>query len=163
MIEPRDNPTTAQRVMVLQIITAAMVLGVVMFGLVSVFALNSFQQPPAGQIVSIVAAGFALLAFVMHLFVPEAVAASVLKQSSASNRVDKLAAAYQTRHIVKLAILEGAAFFALVAGTVEHQLWTLAIAVALVIVMLAEFPTQTRLNHWTESRQESSGGQPLDS
>lgn len=165
MSEHRDNPTPAQRLMVLQIISVAMMFGVVMFGLISVFVLKAFQQPPGWSTISVVAAGFAVIAFVMHLVVPGAVAASVLKQgsTSAANGVGALAAAYQTRHIVKLAILEGAAFFALVAGIMEHHPWTLAIAAALVLVMLAEFPTQTRLNHWMESRQDSLGGRPLDS
>lgn len=139
-----QQPTTSeQAVRVLQIITAAMVMGVVMFAGISVLALEALSDPPDGFLLSGMAAGFAGIAFVMHLVVPAVIA----KQQARSASAEQLFGVYQTKTIIGLALLEGAAFLNIVAVMVEHNWWSLAVAGGLVFWMLAMFPTQTRVAH----------------
>jgi hypothetical protein len=71
---------------------------------------------------------------------------------------------YQTRMIISCALLEGAAFFNVVAYFIERQPWNLWIALVLVLMILAHFPTTLRLTSWVEdelaeiARMQSMGG-----
>ena len=137
-----------------QIITGAMVSGVVTFGAVVVFALGALTEPPSGFIISGVGAVFSLVAFVLHLVIPSVIAA---QQSHGANK-QQLYGIYLQKTIVGLALLEGAAFFNLIACIVEHNWWSLAIAGGLCFWMLAMFPTRTKIEHWAETQQMSLGG-----
>ncbi len=150
MSNPLANPEQALRAM--QIIAVALVLGVLVFGLMAVFAIGALDEPADGFIVSAVGAAFAAGAFVMHLIVPNLMTQP--SRDDAANR-DELAhyRIYMTRMIVGLAILEGAAFFNIIAAIIEHNWWSLAIAGTLVFWMLAMFPTRTRVKHWVEAQQ----------
>jgi hypothetical protein len=61
-----------------------------------------------------------------------------------------LAASYLTRLIIGDALLEGAAFFNLVAYLIEQQVFSLAVAGALLLIILAQFPSLSRLTDWVE-------------
>lgn len=58
---------------------------------------------------------------------------------------------FQSELIVRLALLEGAAFFAVIAHMMEGTLLPLLAALVLVILMLASFPTDERFRAWVES------------
>jgi hypothetical protein len=60
---------------------------------------------------------------------------------------------FQTRLIIGFAMLEGAAFLQAIAYMVEGQLFSLAIGLALVLVMAMAFPTRSRLENWIERRK----------
>lgn len=57
-------------------------------------------------------------------------------------------AAFQTRLIIRLALLEGATFFCLVAHMLERQWPSLLAAAVLLGLMAANFPTRGRLDSW---------------
>jgi hypothetical protein len=65
--------------------------------------------------------------------------------------VAPLAAIYQTRTIVAAAMLEGAAFFAVTAFMIGRQSLALYVAMALVVLILSQFPTAPRLESWLET------------
>jgi hypothetical protein len=140
----------------MQIIAIALVMGVVVFGLVAVFMLGALEQPAGGFIVSLIAAVFASGAFVMHLVVPNMMAPSPRGDVPAADELTCYQQ-YQARTIIGLAILEGAAFFNIIATIVEHNWWSLAIAGCLVFWMLAMFPTRTRVKHWVEAQRFARG------
>ncbi|MGD9857932.1 MAG: hypothetical protein AB7U20_23555 [Planctomycetaceae bacterium] len=146
MSQPASSPE--QVVRVLQIITGALVMGVVMFAAIAGLAAGALSGPPSGVIVSGVAVVLAAASFVMHLIVPPVIA----KQAGHATDTQGLYGVYQTKTIVGLAILEGAAFFNIVAAMIENNWWSLAIAGGLVFWMLALFPTQTRVAHWVEAQ-----------
>jgi hypothetical protein len=50
--------------------------------------------------------------------------------------------------IIKLALLESAAFFNVIATVVEHNWWSLGLAGLLVGWMLTNFPTRSRVERW---------------
>jgi hypothetical protein len=64
---------------------------------------------------------------------------------------------YQTATIVGAALLEGAAFFLLVAYFVEGTSWTLpaALAVWLLLAWL-HFPTRSSVEHWLTEQQDEA-------
>ena len=148
--------TPEQAVRVMQIIAGALVMGVVTFGLVAVFIVGAFDEPADGFIISAIAAAFASGAFVMHLVVPGMMTASSRGDAAAADE-SSLYQIYQVRMIVGLAMLEGAAFFNIIATILEHNWWSLAIAGVLVLWMLAMFPTTTRVKHWVETQSFNHG------
>lgn len=153
-----SNPITTpeQAVRAMQIIAGALIMGVVTFGLVAVFIIGALDEPADGIIFSAVGAAFASGAFVMHLVVPGMMTASSRGDAAALDD-SSLYQTYQVRMIVGLALLEGAAFFNIIAAIVEHNWWSLAIAGALVLWMLAMFPTTTRVKHWVETQSFNRG------
>ena len=142
-------PTLDQTVRALQIITGSLVMGVLLLAAIAVVGLGVLAPPPQGLILSGIGVVFAVAAFVMHLVVP----AIIARQQARSAEGDALHGIYQQKTIVGLAILEGAAFFNLVALIVEHNWWSLAIAGGLVFWMLAMFPTKTSVDQWVETQQ----------
>lgn len=157
MTRPDDIPGLDQRVMISQIITGALVTGVVLFGIVAVAAMGVLRQPSSGVLVSVVAAGFAVMMFVAHLVLPGVMVSGALRQAGSSPGIDQLCGIFQTKLIIQMALLEGAGFFNIIACVVEHNAWPLAVAGALVLTMLAQFPTRTRVAQWIESQQVSPG------
>lgn len=62
-----------------------------------------------------------------------------------------LAGTYQVELIIKVALLEGAAFYNIIAYRVEQQPWTLAIIAALLVFILMQFPTRSRIRNRIET------------
>jgi hypothetical protein len=57
---------------------------------------------------------------------------------------------FQTQLIIGAALVEGGAFFATVAYTIEHQYLALGVAGALLAVLISKFPTVDRVNVWLD-------------
>lgn len=133
----------------MQIIAASLVVGVVAFALIAVFVVGALDEPPESMLISAIAAGFAAVVFVLHLVIPPL----VISQQARAARGEQLYGVYLTKMILGLALLEGAAFFNIVAALIEHNWWSLAIAGGLAFWMLALFPTRTRVDHWIETQQ----------
>ncbi len=66
----------------------------------------------------------------------------------------RLLAVRQTSHIVGLAPLEAAAFFACIAYMMERQPLALAVAGVALLLILIQFPTQGREEAWLERQTE---------
>ncbi|MFV0444525.1 MAG: hypothetical protein ACK5Q5_13225 [Planctomycetaceae bacterium] len=141
-----------QRVRVLQIIAGALVMGVVLFLVVAIAVLGALRKTSAGEQFSLIAAGFAIAAWVLHLVLPGAMA-NAAASGDKSAFVEKLCTIYQGKTIIALALLEGAAFFNVCALLVEHNWWSLVVIGALLLQMLFEFPTVTRVRQWIETQQ----------
>lgn len=152
-----SSATPNARIRTMQIIAGALIAGVVVFGVVVVLALGALNQPPAEGIVKYMALGFIALELVPFALVPTFVTAESITQAQAGNRLpegDGLPyGLYQARMIIRFALLEGAAFFNLVAVIIEHHWWNLAAAGALAFLMLLMFPTRTRVEQWIETQR----------
>ena len=149
-----------------QIIVAALAMGVIFFGLIVVLAI----QPTAIEgmpVLSIAAVAAALPTLGMAAILPSLIVNAMLKrmaddQQAAHNRTDanalpasaaeSLLRCYITKTILIAAPLEGAAFFQLIAYLVEGQWWSLLVALMLVVGILLQFPTATRIQHWIENQ-----------
>ncbi len=152
-----DTPDFDQRVWTMQIIAVALVMGVVLFAAVAVLGIGALDKPPkADATVSYIALAFATVMFGAHLVVPATVARNA--RTTAGNEAmhaSRWVAIYQTKLVVALALLEGPAFFNMIALIIESHWWSLATAGALVFFMLAAFPTKTRVAQWVETQQAS--------
>jgi amino acid transporter len=152
-------------VRVMQIIAGALIAGVAAFGVYA--AAQGLAEPPDPERTPFLAYMGAVMTFGMitaALFVPAAIARAGQKPPEARREPSRGAAAddpdlryystYQTMMIVRLALLEGAAFLNLVALLQEHHWWSLALTGLLLLVMLASFPTSSRVEMFARQQRE---------
>jgi hypothetical protein len=156
----------------LQIIVGALSAGVWMFMAVAlVLDLGEPENQADEPFVSYLGVGLAALAFVAWAVVPgmivarmrEAIVAGKSEQLTLNTSpaaadlgdVGPLAGVSQSRIIVGSAILEGAAFFNLMAYMLEQQLVNAAVAGLLAVVIMASIPTYGRLEGWMQNELAS--------
>jgi hypothetical protein len=170
----RDNLTP--RIRTMQIVAGAMVLGVGFFLVIAVVmrAAGNMPPPPDPPLVTYIALGFGIMSLVPYFWVPEMVAKSAIRQrarylsaggaeltaSPLNVEPALLCGIYQTRLLISAALLEGVAFFALVAYMVEGQLLSLIEAVAFLMGLLLQFPTRSKVERWIEKQQNLIQEQP---
>jgi len=165
--------SVTQGVRVLQIIVAALMLGVLTFGGVATFLAflteHEVPQPPAvpaPPMLAYLAAAFATVLFVVHLIVPMIVLRSSLQQVGSRSSVEELTPvdlvpSYIASTIVACALPEGAAFFNLVAVIIDRQYWSLGVAGAMLVLIAIRFPTVDGVTTWAEDKlrdMKMSGG-----
>ena len=76
--------------------------------------------------------------------------------SGDASHVSRIMGIYQTRLITSLALLEAAAFFNLVAYMIEGQVVNVAVALVLLVLMLIQFPSRTRTEHWVADQLQAT-------
>jgi hypothetical protein len=169
MLADAQREYVARVTATLQIIVAALAFGVLTFaGIALLVAVDAAGAAggPAQPLLTYIAAGAALVALVLSWIVPgliagsgrQAIAASEpistatpMRDQPAANELGDVApllAAYQTRQIVRAAILEGAAFFCLISYIIEKQSLSLVAAGIMVLLLLGQFPTRSRVEDW---------------
>ena len=112
--------------------------------------------PNAGHL-TILATGFGALMIFNHIILPTIVVrpmiGKVIQEASSSDaRIDRLGDLFRTQLIITIALLEGAAMFCLVTLIVEKNLAALGMAILLTLLMIARFPTQTKLLWWVQDK-----------
>jgi hypothetical protein len=148
----------------LQIIVLAMAGGVFAFAVVAI--LIGAQQRPDEPFVTYVAAAFAGVAFVAWAAIPgvivsrgrQAIVAGQTMQintkmpgSAEAGDVGSLVNLYLQRTIIAVAILEGGAFFNLVAYLLEGRVLSLIVTGVLLVLILMHVPWQTKVADWVQS------------
>ncbi len=159
-----QTPTFEQSVRTAQIICVAMAMGVATFAAVAIFLRAG--KSPGESLLSYLAAAFSLGAGALSVVVPSFVTGNQSPDQSASaargnqdesaDDLIPLVALYQTRLIIGLALLEGAAFFCLAAFLLEGHWWTLAPAGILWVFILAQFPITGRIEQWCRQQRENA-------
>ena len=152
----------------MQIIVGALAAGVLIFlGIVVFQAWLDERGPADNSLITYIAAGYAVFAVIASIIVPYVIAGS-MRQSLIDPRtptspqtndpgtgeladIGPLAQMYQTLLIIRAAIIEGAAFFCLVAYMLERQSIGLIIAAVLLLMLFALIPTLSRLESWVEN------------
>jgi hypothetical protein len=150
----------------MKIVVAALVMGVLMFGCVTL--LSSGEANPGRQ--SILA--FLGLIFAAAAFIAREIASNVFVASQRKKIVGgtwgvdsqyahlltssptALVLVYQSRLIIRAAILEGACFFNLVAFMIDHQWWSFAIAAVFAAINLSTIPSRNGLLNWIDQQIE---------
>lgn len=132
----------------MQIIALSLPAGVIAFAMIAVFVAGALNQPPTGTFISLFAVAFAFAMFAMHLVMPQLIARRANQLQIAVPESLRPYGVYQAHMIVKLALLEGAAFFNVICSIIEHNWWSLGIAGLLVGWMLTQFPTLDRVERW---------------
>jgi hypothetical protein len=155
------GPDFDPQLRVMQIIAGALMMGVLMFlGVVLVITKGDVLRQENPGIVTMIAAGFAVLMIVNHLVIPGLITKAQLNQfksqdSDEQNSEQKRASLlgiYRMQLIITLALLEGAAFFNLVSVLIEHHVISLTAAVVLLGLMAVRFPTRTKVSWWVQDR-----------
>lgn len=150
--QPQTGPfmiDPVQGIRVAQIIWAALIMGVVCFTGVALIMKGEPQAP----MIAYLAAGFAAINIGVKFVVPGMIVRTQLQKLPAGSPEDlnaRLFPIFQTRMIVGLALLEGAAFFNLIAYLTEKQIWTLGIVGLLVLMMVMMFPTLNQFESWVD-------------
>ncbi len=158
-IAPQSVPPADKNAVLktMQIIAGAMILGVLITGAVA-FSLTIGAEVDAERplLLAGIAAGLSLLALAVCAMVPANVSAALQEEHGSPARELAFYTAYQSRMIIRFAFVEGAAFLNLVAAIVDKQLYSLAFAGLMVLIMLALFPTRGRIERFAKSQVELS-------
>jgi hypothetical protein len=149
----------------MQIICGTLAASVVTF-LVVVLVINGPPNAAAQPgVMTCLSAGFFLVMLVVSMIVPRSIVQSQITQIArgtwkppeqlppnydVSPESAKLLMAYQTHMIVRLAMLEGAGFFGLVAYLLEGHWLALGVGIAVLALLLSQFPTRGRVENWAE-------------
>ena len=129
-----------------RIIAAALSGGVLLFAAIALVIRAG--EPPTGRLLSLIAVGFAAFA----------VLASSLVLGFMAGRTGGVGRTgaqtlYVTRMLIRLAPLEGAAFFNIIVYLVEGNWWSYLAVGALLLAMLASWPTADRVSRFVEDRE----------
>jgi hypothetical protein len=164
MFDEKAKQQIAGVVRTSQIIVAALAMGVVTFAVVVVFGISG-GAAVKGNLLTLLAVVFAGAAVVLGLVIPQLITAANRRRilagtwPSSPNQgpvpdsdAGKLALTYVTKMIVGAALFEGGCFFALTAYMIEGQPLSLGAAAALLLCLLAHFPTLARVEAWIEEQ-----------
>ncbi len=158
----------------LQIVVGALIAGTVGFLVVVLVVFTTEDRGDAAPVITYVAVAFAVTTLIARIVTPgiiiargrRAIARGTwrLTQGSAAppariaellertGDAGKLGILFNISTIVAAALLEGAAFFAIVAYMMEHSVLSLIVAVVLIFGLATHVPTRSRLIHWIEDQ-----------
>ncbi len=153
----------------MRIVVVALVMGVVTFAAVAFF-ISGNAEPDKQPLVAFIGLAFAAIILVVREIVPNVIVTSARKKIAngswqpprqAASPIpkdatpeEKLLFTYRSRLIIRAALLEGAAFFNLVAFVIHHQWWSFAIAAVFAAINLSTIPTRDGLLSWIDRQTE---------
>jgi hypothetical protein len=152
-IDPRSygSPSIiATQTRILQVVIGALIFGVLVFG--GFVIATQLNQPPNGTTLSSMAVGMAALNVLLHVVIPQLIERAALKNQSVDFNVESVLRVFFTRTVIACALLEGAAFTSIAAVMIEHQYWVFGVTAVLLVLMLVQFPSRTRVEQWLEIR-----------
>jgi hypothetical protein len=138
-----------------QIIAAALIFGPLLFAAIAITSV--WGQPPNDPTIAYVAAFvFASMLVASVIIPPIVVGQNLAKLGGQATEISTLDLfnVYQTRTIVRAALLEGGAFFCIIAYMVTHLWWALAMAFGLLAAMVVFFPMRGRFDDWVREQRE---------
>ena len=148
-IQPSKNTNRISMMHKNQLIASATMLGVIV--LVFLASITGGHVKSASPILAYLAVAFAAQVTAFRLFIPGLFVNSQLKDlkhQGASSIAERLQELFQTRMIISLALLVGAALFNLIAYVINGQWFSLATIVFLLILMGMMFPTAHKFEKW---------------
>jgi hypothetical protein len=152
----------AARLRVMQIIAAALMIGVLTFLGIALFLVYGQRNGQGlGQandlpIVSLLAIAMFAINTPLAFFLPNQLARPALKQIAAAPEnereydIDKLLGVRQATLIVGLALIEGTAFCACIGFLLDADVGSLVVVGLCLLLMLALFPTRNRVRNWLD-------------
>lgn len=160
MLTPEQRSTVASVVNTQRIILLALIAGPASY---IAFVLTRGGEPRDNDVsnMPVMAAAFAVLPVIAAIVLPfvmasqqrSAMAAGKGRAAMTAEGGDQttwLLSGLQVRTIIRAALLEGAAFFNIFAFQTDRQPYSLAIAVALLLGILATWPFRGRTEEWLE-------------
>jgi hypothetical protein len=164
-----DEPGLALRIKVMRIILLALMASVGLFLLIAVWLRNQGVVPVAPvPIVTYVGFAFAAGLLAAIRYVPNRIVAATRRNlamipadltrraghAGLSPDVGVLLAAYQTRLIIVAALIEGIAYYFLVAYLLDGLWISLVMAGVCLAVLATQFPTEDGVQRWLERQRE---------
>ena len=155
--KPQLDQLAAQR-MTARIIVGALIAGMVFFFIITTIVGGSFAEAnfelSLQKIVSVLAVGYALVAIVASLIAPKFVykKTAMAGAQPTDQEIEKTQVQYQTEMIISSALLEGAAFFCLIAFMIESSLFALIGAAACLFFLVLKFPKEDAHLHDIQRR-----------
>ena len=150
-----------RRVRVLQIVSLALMQGILIFGAVAIWV--NLENKPADKPVMVwIGLVIAVMAVVVRTIVGNflrtgfcnAIDRTVWDELPPQKQDEQLIGGMQTGQIIEFAILEGAAFINLVFYLLEKQTISLFVVGGLLGLMAVAFPTGSKVDHWVESQKQ---------
>jgi len=164
MLDDKSQAEIAPHATVTQIIVLTLFGGVLIFGAVVLF-MPADDRDGKLEILSLISIGMAVMSVFMSFLVPKLIVKTNRNKiangdwsgdatSGTVHGTDggKLSAVFQMTTIVGSALLEGAAFFALVAYMQEGHFAALVVVAVLMLGILFHFPTRSRIEGWVEAQ-----------
>ena len=149
----------------MQLITASLMLGALSLLFVVMFTLEpDSDSGPLGlgnpSVITLAGVAFGVLIAVSHFVVPGIIASAKLKQACANQFMEKdesskqqvLIGIYRTHLIVGLALLEGAAFFNLIALMLGKNVLSWCAFCILFCFLLSSIPTRDKFSFWVQDK-----------
>ena len=139
-----------------QIIAGALIMGIVVFACVAFFVAKG--EPAESPMLALMGAGMAVMMVVVRFVMSTVIvngAKAGLKEAADADVMTQLAGLYQTKMIVGMAVLEGAALFSLMAYISEKQFWSYGVVAFLLGVMAISFPSQGQFESWAEEMKRN--------
>jgi hypothetical protein len=178
MSQGAQTPTTADACLrVVQIISGALVFGVVMFLAIVVLVVRGgrlFAAEPwdATSVVTLMAILMAATAAPLAFVLPGVITRKALQDGPPVSdgareepgyegwgpHARQLFALFTTEQIIRLALLEGPAFLAAIAFMMEGKIPALILAGVLVLLMVSLFPTANRVRAWMDNIRAAAPG-----
>ena len=152
-----DNP---QQIRTVQIITFALMQGVVVFAAVAWFISKSKEQ--ADGVIVWIALAFAVFAVVMRSIIGGFLTGALRNgldrttwdELPSKKQNSRLIGQFQTKHIIECALLEGAALFNVVAYLIERNITSLIVAGVLLFLMAMAFPGGSKIDQWVDNQKQ---------
>lgn len=161
------EPNLDARIMVMRIINFALLMGAVVFLGVAVFLRGQGEMPPPPEVplLTYLALAVILPNLIAYAVVPNLQIAAIRRRLARgetgslgdvplSDTPGSWYAVYQTRLILRLALLEGTTFFLLLAYLLEGQAISLVAAGLLMLGIAAHFPSKAAADNWMETQRE---------
>ena len=170
MTSESDQQQVSRATRTMQIIVAAIGGGTLFFALVAMIIVGDAAAKEQ-QLLTLLGIGFAvvslLLAVVIAPFMGLAAQGAQEEQQGGEQgqagavtgedaQLGRWLGLYQTRLIFQCALMEGAAFFNLIAYIIEHRIISVLVAAALMVAIFQKFPTLGRVQRWIEKQQETN-------
>jgi len=162
-----DDTLLRQRLRVMQLIAAALILGVLFF--LGIVLFQRGAEPPAGGvgIISLVAVLLLATNAPLAQVLPAILTRSALRRIASGtwqappgaagghdSDAAKLLTVQQTAMLIGLALLEGVAFLGCVAYLLEGEAVALAVVGVALFLMVLNFPTEGRLRAWLQAQED---------
>lgn len=162
MFEEKSAPSLAGRVRVMQFVVFSLTTGVLIFAGVVLWGPQKVQPQP-GSLLTLMAVCMGAMSMAMALVLPRFMSEVQRRKIVAgtwqpaqkmdplpASDAEKLVMVYQIKTVLGAALLEGAAFFGLVAYMLERQPAAVGVVGAMLVGLLAFFPTVGRVEGWVD-------------
>lgn len=145
-----------------QIIAFSLIMGAIAFLIMVTVMADWAAVNTEFSLLAAVSLVFGILMALMSVIVAKVVGHSALvvalnhlKETGTSTKeilgMRTLVGVFQSKTIIKYAIIESAAFFSLVVFLFDHSVVSLVAAVALILMLIVMFPTSIRILDWVDA------------